>query len=105
MGLIIPTYPLYNGAAEVACYVNLRRLQQTKVETEVLDASGAVILEEYYTLQGLATFKNDDLYVDSLVLKLKSEDIFLDDWASMYTALKANLDARDIEWIDDYKSD
>jgi hypothetical protein len=101
MGLSVPQYPIFNGAAFVACYVNVRRLEQSKEKKQVVNPSGIIVVEEYYTLQGLATFKNEGTYVDSLVLSLKSDTIFLDDWADVYTALKKNLDDRGISWTDD----
>ena len=87
MGLQIPTYPIYNGAATVACYANIRDINQNKVEGK-------------YTLEGLAHFTTSDLNVEVLYLSLKSDEVFLNDWANLYTELKRELTARDIAFTD-----
>lgn len=87
MGLEIPEYPVYNGAATVPCYANIRDINQNKVEGK-------------YTLEGLAHFTTSDLNVEVLFLSLKSDSVFLNDWTDLYTELKRELTARGIAFTD-----
>jgi len=87
MGLQIPEYPVYNGAATVACYANIRDINQNKEEGK-------------YTLEGAANFTTEGLYVTSLYLSLKSDAVFLNDWNELYTELKRELTARGIAFTD-----
>ena len=52
MGLEIPEYPVYNGAATVPCYANIRDINQNKVEGK-------------YTLEGLAHFTIGPIYTQN----------------------------------------
>ena len=87
MGLQIPNYPVYNGAATVPCYANIRDIKQNKVEDK-------------YILEGLAHFTTADLNVEFLFLSLKSDEVFLNDWTDLYTELKRELTARGIAFTD-----
>ena len=87
MGLSILQYPVYNGAATVPCYVNIRDINQNKVENK-------------YTLEGLANFTTEGLNVEVLYLSLKSDTVFLNDWTDLYTELKRELTARGIAFTD-----
>ena len=87
MGLSILQYPVYNGAATVACYANIRDINQNKVEGK-------------YTLEGLAHITHETLNVEVLYLSLKSDAVFLNDWTDLYTELKRELTARGIAFTD-----
>ena len=87
MGVEMPEYPVYNGAATIPCYANIRDINQNKVEGQ-------------YTLEGLAHFTTSDLNVEVLYLSLKSDSVFLNDWVDLYTELKRELTARGIAFTD-----
>ena len=87
MGVQIPNYPIYNGAATVACYANIRDINQNKVEGK-------------YTLEGLAHITHENLNVEVIFLSLKSDEVFLNDWTDLYTELKRELTARGIAFTD-----
>jgi regulator of RNase E activity RraB len=94
MGLTINQYPVYKGSSTVEAYVNIRDINQNKVD-------------DGFTLQcfaGIKTKKSGseiyDVSVESLFITLSSTDIFADSWEVLYTELKRVLTDKEIIFVD-----
>tara|TARA_R110000782_G_scaffold102084_1_gene189046 strand:+ start:24 stop:293 length:270 start_codon:yes stop_codon:yes gene_type:complete len=88
MGLSIDNYPVYNGASSLSVYVNIRDINQNKINNK-------------FTLNGIAYFKtNDDVFVSATNIDLKNNTIFTDTWNDLYIELKRILTDKDIIFID-----
>ena len=89
MGLSIDEYPVYQNAANIAAYVNIRNITQDKST-------------DTFTLTGFANISvaSNQLFVNALFIRLESEAPFDDVWSSLYTELKRQLTDRDITFTD-----
>jgi hypothetical protein len=87
MGLTIAEYPVYNNAATVPAYTNIRDIQQTK-ENDV------------FILSGLAKFTTDTVFVSATHIRMTSATVFSDSWSSLYTELKRLLTEKSIVHTD-----
>ena len=87
MGLDIPKFPVYKNAATISAYSNIRDIKQDKIDGE-------------YTLFCLANITHEDLHIDVMYLKVKSDEPFVNSWAVLYLELKRKLTEKGIEFTD-----
>jgi hypothetical protein len=87
MGLTIAQYPVYQNAATVNAYVNIRDIQQNKENNK-------------FVLSGFAKFTTNDVFVSAIHLQLTSNLVFSDSWESLYTELKRTLTEKSISYVD-----
>lgn len=83
MSLVIPEYPLFDGAAKVSCVSTIPLIELEKNKS-------------LYILSADCVLNHNNEFVDKIIVRSESEEPHLDPWGLALKLLKSELEKRGI---------